>query len=217
MRFRDRIDAGKRLADRLKTFANQPNVIILALPRGGVPVAFEIAQALNLSLDVLNVRKLGVPGHEEMAMGAIAAGNVRIMNQDIVRSLNIPETAIQRVIEEEQVELARRERLYRDARPAPAVEGKTVLLVDDGLATGATMAAAVSAVKQQKPARIIVAVPTGSGAACAEFENMVSEVICLNKPDDFGAVGLWYEHFSQTTDQEVRQLLEQVQKHAEAR
>lgn len=205
--FRDRSEAGRLLAAKLRAYTNRPDVLVLALPRGGVPVAYEVARALGAPLAVFIVRKLGVPGREEFAMGAVATGGVRVLNEDVVRGLGIPDYAIDKVAEREQQELKRRERLYRDAAPPPDVRGKTVILIDDGLATGATMEAAIKALRQQQPARIVVAVPTASSEACDELKAKADEVICLITREPFYAVGLWYENFSQTTDEEVRDLL----------
>jgi predicted phosphoribosyltransferase len=205
--FRDRREAGRLLAARLSAYANRPDVVVLALPRGGVPVAAEVARALGAPLDVFVVRKLGVPGHEEFAFGAIATGGVRVLNEDVVRALQIPDRVIDAVAAREQEELARRERVYRGDRPPLDVRGRTVILVDDGLATGATMHAAIRALRQQQPARIVVAVPTASPEACDELKRVVDDVVCATTPDPFYAVGLWYEDFSQTTDEEVRELL----------
>jgi predicted phosphoribosyltransferase len=206
-RFRDRRDAGRFLATKLTAHANRPDVLVLALPRGGVPVAAEVARALGAPLDVFLVRKLGVPGHEELAMGAIATGGVRVLNEEVVRALRIPTHVIDTVTAGEQAELSRRERLYRGARPPIDVRDRTVILVDDGLATGATMHAAVRALRQQRPARIVVAVPIAPPETCEELSKEVDEVICAVTPEPFYAVGLWYEDFSQTTDNEVRDLL----------
>jgi putative phosphoribosyl transferase len=206
-RFRDRPDAGRQLAAKLMGYANRPNVLVLALPRGGVPVAFEVAQALNAPLDVFLVRKLGLPGHEELAMGAIASGGVVVRNSEVVDMLRIPDRVIDAVAAQEQRELERRELAYRDDRPAPDVHGKTVILVDDGLATGATMHAAAAALREQQPDRIVVAVPTAAPATCDEFRDVVDEIVCAITPEPFYAVGIWYEDFSQTTDDEVRDLL----------
>jgi predicted phosphoribosyltransferase len=206
-RFRDRSEAGRRLADKLTAYANRPDVLVLALPRGGVPVAYEIARALGAPLDVFLVRKLGVPGYEELAMGAVATGGVRVLNAEVVDGLRIPDHVIEAVAAGEQQELARRERLYRGDRPAPEVRGRTVIVVDDGLATGATMLAAIRALRAQKPARIVVAVPTGAPETCQQLKAEADDVICAITPEPFHAVGLWYENFSQTTDDEVRDLL----------
>jgi predicted phosphoribosyltransferase len=208
MIYRDRTEAGKRLAAELTEYANRPDVLVLALPRGGVPVAFEVARALGAPLDIFLVRKLGVPGHEELAMGAIATGGVRVLNKDVVRYLNIREEVVDAVAAEEQRELVRREKLYREERPAPDVSGKTVILVDDGLATGSTMRAAAAALRQQSPTRIVIGVPVSSPATCDEFRDEVDEIVCAVTPEPFQAVGQWYEDFSQTTDDEVRELLE---------
>ncbi|MCZ7573896.1 MAG: phosphoribosyltransferase [Ardenticatenaceae bacterium] len=212
--FRDRFEAGRVLATELAEYANRPDVLVLALPRGGVPVAFEVAGELNVPLDVFLVRKLGVPGHEELAMGAIASGGTRVLNREVVRALNVPPNVIDRVGAAEQGELERRERLYRGDSPRPDVSGRIVILVDDGLATGATMRAAVAALRKQNPARIVVAVPTAAPETCNEFRDEVDEIICAITPEPFYAVGLWYEDFSQTTDEEVRDLLERANEHA---
>lgn len=208
MLFKNRKAAGQFLAKELATYANRQDVLVLALPRGGVPVAFEVAKALNAPLDVFVVRKLGVPEQEELAMGAIASGGVRVLNKNIVRSLDISETAINQVVAKEQQELERRERLYRGVHPVPTLHERTVILVDDGLATGATMRAAVVALQQQKPAKIIVAVPVSASETYQEFQSKVDEVVCAATPNPFYSVGLWYEDFPQTTDEEVRVLLE---------
>jgi predicted phosphoribosyltransferase len=205
--FRDRKEAGQLLAAKLAAYANRPDVLVLALPRGGVPVAYEVARALKAPLDVFVVRKLGLPGHEEFAMGAVATGGVRVLNDELVRSLRIPEYLIDNVVAKEEQELARREHLYRGNRPPPDVCGRTVILVDDGLATGATMLAAIKALQKQQPARIVVAVPTAAPETCEELRAEVHDVICAITPQSFHAVGLWYEDFSQTTDEEVRNLL----------
>lgn len=205
--FRDRREAGRFLAEKLAAYANRPDLIVLALPRGGVPVAYEVARALGAPLDVFVVRKLGVPGHEEYAMGAIATGGVRVLNEELVRTLGMPERVLDAVVAREQQELARRERLYRGQRPPPEVRGRTAILVDDGLATGATMQAAVKALRRLQPARIVVAVPTASPETCEQMRTEADEVICATTPEPFHAVGLWYQDFSQTTDDEVRELL----------
>ena len=208
--FRDRSEAGKLLAKQLTAYTNQHNVLVLALPRGGVPVAFEVARALHVPLDVIVVRKLGVPGQEELAMGAIATGGVRILNNDVVKFLGIPDEMIDKIAANEQPELERRERLYRGDRPAYDVRGRTLILVDDGIATGATMHAAVAALKQQQPAHIIIGVPTAAPSTCDEFAHEVDELVCVLRPEPFIAVGYWYRQFSQTSDEEVRSLLEQA-------
>jgi erythromycin esterase-like protein/predicted phosphoribosyltransferase len=205
--FRDRHEAGRVLARRLAKYADRPDVIVLALPRGGVPVAYEVASALDAPMDVFVVRKLGIPGYEELAMGAVASGNVRVLNDQLVRRLGIPDHVIDEAAAREQQELARRERLYRGGRPPPDVRDRTVVLVDDGLATGATMHAAIQALRQQQPARIVVAVPTAAPETCEELRAEVDDVICAITPEPFHAVGLWYREFSQTTDEEVRDLL----------
>jgi predicted phosphoribosyltransferase len=210
MFYRDRAEAGRVLASKLSAYADRQNVVVLALPRGGVPVAFEVAQALHAPLDVFLVRKLGLPGHQELAMGAIASGGVRVLNDEVVRSLQIPDEVIDSVAEEEQQELGRRERLYRGDRPPLDVRGKTIILVDDGLATGASMRAAVAALRQMGPAGIVVAVPVGATETCWDLRNEADEVVCGHTPEPFRAVGLWYEDFSQTSDVEVRELLERA-------
>jgi putative phosphoribosyl transferase len=208
MLFRDRIEAGQLLAKSLNKYAGRTDVVVLALPRGGLPVAAEVAHALRAPLDVFLVRKLGVPGHEELAMGAIASGGIRVLNDDVVRYQRISETAIEAVAREEQRELQRRERLYRGDRPVTDVHGKIVILIDDGLATGATMRAAVKALRGQDPSRIVVAVPVGSRETCGEFEGEADEAICARTPEPFYAVGAWYDDFSPTTDSEVREILQ---------
>lgn len=205
--FRDRIEAGELLADSLQTFRDRDDVIVLALPRGGVPVAAEIARRLHVPFDVFVVRKLGVPGHEELAMGAIASGGVRLVNDEVVVPLGIPPNVIDSVARSEQIELARREELYRGTREPIGLTGKTVILVDDGLATGSTMRAAVMAVRRQQPARIVVAVPVGARETCAGLAREADDVVCLRTPDPFVAVGLWYRDFTPTSDSEVRALL----------
>jgi len=205
--FRDRAEAGRRLAEKLVEYAGRPDVLVLALPRGGVPVAFEVAQALKAPLDVFVVRKLGVPGHEELAMGAIASGGITVLNEDVIQVLHPRFRVIEAVAAREFQELGRRERAYRDDRPAIEVRGRTVILVDDGLATGSTMRAAVAALRRLSPARLIVAVPTAAPSTCAEIGREADECICCITPDPFHAVGIWYEDFSQTTDEEVHDLL----------
>lgn len=208
--FRDRADAGRFLADHLSAYVGRPDVLVLALPRGGVPVAYEVAVALATPLDVFLVRKLGVPGQEELAMGAIATGGVRVLNEDVVRALRIPDAEIDRVAWQEQQELIRREQEYREGRPAPDVRGRTVILVDDGLATGATMRAGAAALRLLNPAKRIVAVPVAAIETCALLSAEVDEVVCARTPDPFYAVGHWYEDFAQTTDAEVRAFLAQA-------
>ena len=208
--FRDRRHAGRVLAQSLSRYAGRHDVIVLALPRGGVPVAFEVAAALRAPLDVFVVRKLGVPGHEEYAMGAIASGGVRVLNDEMVHSIGLPEAAVERVLRAAQFELERRERLYRDARPPPEVRGRTAIVVDDGLATGSTMRAAVAALRLQRPARIVVAVPTAAADTCELLRREADEVVCSSTPEPYRAVGLWYEDFSQTSDEDVRELLERA-------
>jgi predicted phosphoribosyltransferase len=205
--FSDRRHAGAVLADRLKHLANRNDIVVLALPRGGVPVGFEVARALRARLDVFVVRKLGLPGHPEFAMGAIASGDVQVINEDVLESYPVPQAAIEDVARAERLELERRERAYRDGRPLVAIAGRTVILVDDGLATGSTMRAAVLAVRRLHPAHILVAVPVGAWQACQALREAADEVVCAFTPEPFSAVGLWYADFSQTTDEEVRQLL----------
>jgi putative phosphoribosyl transferase len=206
-RFRDRTEAGQLLAAQLKEYAHRPDVLVLGLPRGGVPVAFEVAQALSSPLDICLVRKLGVPGHRELALGAIAAGGVRVLNHDVINWLNISSHTIEEVAARELQELQRRERAYRGNRLRPEICDRTVILVDDGLATGATMRAAVTVLKSQQPRQLIVAVPVAPREACAVLRTEVDRVICLATPEPFQAIGLWYDNFAQTTDQEVRTLL----------
>ena len=205
--FKDRSDAGKRLAAKLQVYANRPDVIVLGLPRGGIPVAFEVARKLRLSLDVFVVRKLGVPGREELAMGAIASGGIEVLNDNIVRGLNISRAVIESVARKEGEELKRREQLYRGNRASLNVKDLTVILVDDGLATGATMRAAVQALRIQKPVSVVVAVPVASPEACQELGDEADDIVCAITPEPFYSVGSWYEDFSQTTDDEVRTLL----------
>jgi len=206
IRFADRRQAGRVLAQDLLRYRGDPSVIVLALPRGGVPVAFEVAQALDAPLDVFVVRKLGLPGHEEYAMGAIATGDVRVMNQDLANA-GIPQAAIEAVAARERIELARRERLYRGERPPIAIEDHTVIIVDDGLATGSTMLAAATAVRKQRPRRIVVAVPVAAAETCQSLRDVVDEVVCPATPEPFVAVGVWYEDFRQVSDDEVHVLL----------
>jgi putative phosphoribosyl transferase len=208
--FRDRTEAGKRLGGKLAKYAGRPDVVVLGLPRGGVPVAFEVSRALGAPLDIFLVRKLGVPGHEELAMGAIAPGGVRVLNEDVIRGLKISERELAAVAARELVELERRARAYRGDRPQPSLRDRTVVLVDDGIATGASMRAAVTALRAQKVSRIVIAVPVAPADARAYFERAVEEMVCLATPEPFLAVGVWYEDFSQTTDEEVREILKRA-------
>jgi putative phosphoribosyl transferase len=210
--FRDRLDAGQQLAARLGAYANRPDVIVLALPRGGVPVAYEVATALHAPLDVFLVRKLGVPGIPELAFGALASGGIVVTNPEVIAELNIRESEIQQVVAREQKELERRERIFRGDRPPLALRHQTVIVVDDGLATGATMRAVVHALRQQSPARVIVAVPTAPREVCAELSREVDELICLMTPQTFYAISVWYEDFGQTSDAEVRELLARAER-----
>jgi putative phosphoribosyl transferase len=208
--FKDRRDAGIELAKQLNHYKDRENVTVLGLPRGGVPVAFEVAKALEAPMDVFLVRKLGVPGHEELAMGAIASGGVRVLNEGVVGALDIPSRLIDKIAEREQEELERREQAYRGGKPQLNNSGKTVILVDDGLATGSSMRAAVEGLRAQGPEKIIVAVPTASPETCEAFENDVDEIVCAETPSPFYGVGLWYTDFSQTSDEEVRALLQEA-------
>jgi putative phosphoribosyl transferase len=205
--YRDRAEAGRVLASLLTPHTNAAGGIVLALPRGGVPVAFEVAKALHLPLDVFLVRKLGVPGHEELAMGAIASGGIRVVNDDVMESLGLTEDHLKRVAMRESAEIERRERIYRGDRPLPALEGREVILIDDGLATGATMRAAARASRMQQPSRLTIAVPVGARSSCAEMKTEADEVVCAIAPDNFQAVGFWYDDFRETTDDEVKSLL----------
>jgi predicted phosphoribosyltransferase len=209
-RFRDRRDAGIQLASKLSSYANHPSVLVLGLPRGGVPVAYEVAAALRAPLDVFVVRKLGVPGHRELAMGAIASGGIRVLNMEVIDAVRIPAAMIDAVAAQEQQELERQQRTYRGAALFPCLTGRTVIVVDDGLATGSTMRAAVRALRQSNPARIVVAVPVGAAETCRSLALEADQVVCCNVPETFTAVSVWYEEFSQTTDQEVRNLLEAI-------
>jgi putative phosphoribosyl transferase len=208
--FRDRHEAGRLLAGRLAVYTDRPDVVVLALPRGGVPVAFEIAAALRVPLDIMVVRKLGVPGHEELAMGAIASGGVQVVNQEVVQYLGLSQAVLESVAATEYQELTRREQAYRGSRGPTIVEGRTVILVDDGLATGSTMRAAVAALRGRHPARIVIAVPTAAPETCEELKAEVDEIVCATTPTPFYGVGQWYDDFSQTTDEEVRDLLERA-------
>lgn len=209
-RFRDRREAGRRLGAALQSYANRRDVIVLALPRGGVPVGYEVATRLAAPLDVFVVRKLGLPGHEELAMGALASGGLRVLDDELIRIARVSASDLQRVTDAEQAELEAREQRYRGDRPFPDIRGKTAILVDDGLATGATMRAAIAALRLEGPARIVVAVPVGAPEVCEAFHSIADDVVCAATPEPFHAVGLWYDDFSQTTDDEVRELLERA-------
>jgi putative phosphoribosyl transferase len=208
--FANRTEAGRLLAEKLVQYAGRDDVIVLGLPRGGVPVAFEVARRLDVPLDVFIVRKLGVPGFEELAAGAIASGGVRVLNEDVMRSIPHADEAIEAVTARETAELERREQIYRDGRPAPELRDRIVILVDDGLATGASMRAAVKALRQSGAAKIVVAVPVGPPDTCRELQEEADETICLSTPEFFQAVGQYYEDFSQTSDEDVRELLSQA-------
>jgi putative phosphoribosyl transferase len=210
MIFKNRTDAGQKLAARLTRYANRGDVLVLALPRGGVPVAYEVAKELKAPLDIFLVRKVGVPGYEELAMGAIAEGGVRVVNEELVNYLGIPDDVIEGIAAVEQRELERRARAYRDGRPPPDAKDRIVILIDDGLATGSTMRAAAAALRPQKPKRIVVAVPVSSPETCDEFRSEVDEIVCAVTPQHFQGVGRWYEDFSQTSDEEVRELLKKA-------
>lgn len=209
MIFQNRYDAGRQLARRLDHLAGRDDVMVLALPRGGVPVASEVARALGAPLDVLIVRKIGTPGREELAVGAIASGGVIVVNEEIANQLGITRGEIRDLAVPEQIELARRQRIYRDDRPFPDLNDKVVILVDDGLATGSTMRAAVQAVRKLGPSQVVVAVPVGAGETCARLRELADEVVCVEEPEPFFAVGNWYQDFEQTSDAEVRELLEE--------
>lgn len=209
-RFHDRTEAGKQLGQALIRYADRPEVLVLALPRGGVPVAFEVAQALKAGLDVFVVRKLGVPGHEELAMGAIASGGVRVLNEPVVAGCGLAPHTIEAVAARELRELQRREHAYRDGRPPPEIRGRTIILVDDGIATGATMRAAVTALRRKDAARIVVAVPVAAPSTIERMRPEVDELVALLTPGSFAGVGQWYDDFAQTTDEQVRALLAQA-------
>ena len=208
--FRDRRQAGRKLAPLLRHFIGRHDVVVLALPRGGVPVAYEVAVAIGLPLDVFTVRKLGVPGHEEFAMGAIGSGGAYVLNEGVIDALHISQDQVVRIAERERQELERREHLYRDHRPYPELAEKIVILIDDGLATGASMLVAVNALRQKRVAKIVVAIPVASVEACSLLRENADEVICYSTPERFGGVGAWYADFSQVTDEEVRALLNQA-------
>jgi predicted phosphoribosyltransferase len=209
-RFSDRREAGERLAERLRDYAGRPDVLVLALPRGGVPVGFVVAETLRLPLDVFVVRKLGVPGQEELAMGALASGGVRVLDDELIRLAGVSSHDIERATAAATDELLRQEVRYRGERPFPELRDKTVILVDDGLATGSTMRAGVRALRAQRPAAIIVAVPVGAPETCEALRAVADDVVCIETPEPFRAVGLWYEDFSQTTDEEVHTLLDRA-------
>jgi len=213
--FHDRADAGRALAKQLDGYAGRHDVVVLALPRGGVPVGYQVAEALGAPLDIFVVRKLGTPGHRELAMGAIASGGVRVLNDDVVRWLNIRPEQIESVAREEEQELIRREAAYKAGRPPVSLKDRVVILVDDGLATGSTMKAAVQAVKQHGPSRVIVAVPVGAPETCRDLREYADEVVCVSMPERFSAVGQWYERFDQTSDDEVRELLTRAAERSE--
>jgi len=209
-RFQNRTEAGRRLAAALVRYAGRNDVLVLGLPRGGVPVAFEIASALDAPLDVFIVRKLGLPGHEEFGIGAIASGGMRIVDESVLRAYGVDADTLDQITTRELRELGRREQLYRDGRPFPAIENRIVILVDDGLATGSTMRAAVAALREKRPREIVVAVPVGARETCAAMAALADEIVCLETPDPFYAVGLWYMNFEQTEDEEVHDLLERA-------
>ncbi len=214
-RFRNRTEAGQLLAEQLLAYRDRPDVLVLGLPRGGVPVAYEIARALHLPLDICLVRKLGTPRHPELAMGAIASGNVRVLNRDVLQSLHISPEALEQTTQREERELQRRDRCYRGEQPLPVVQDRVVILVDDGLATGSTMRAAITTLRTQNPREIVVAVPLAPASLCRELAQEVDRLVCLLMPESFQAIGFWYDNFTQTTDEEVRQLLGQVARYDE--
>jgi len=206
-RFSNRIEAGRLLAQKLMAYADREDVLVLGLPRGGVPVAYEVAKVLNAPLDICLVRKLGVPAHKELAMGAIASGGVRVLNYDVISWLGISGKTIDQVAERELRELQRRDRAYRGDRPFPDIHNRILILVDDGIATGSTMKAAIEVLRQEQPQKIVVAVPVAPPSVYQELGKTVEQVVCVMTPEPFYAIGLWYEDFSQTTDEEVRHLL----------
>ncbi|MBI4212848.1 MAG: phosphoribosyltransferase [Chloroflexi bacterium] len=209
-RFRDRRHAGQILARQLERFADRPDVLVLGLPRGGVPVAYEVARELGALLDVFIVRKLGVPGYEELAMGAIATGGVQVLDPEVMQMASVTQSELDAVIEREQRELARRESAFRGSRPPPEIAGRTVILVDDGLATGASMRAAVGALRRQEPRLLVVGVPVASRAGCRQFEELVDEIVCILTPEPFHAVGLWYQDFSDPSEDDIRAMLDRA-------
>jgi putative phosphoribosyl transferase len=209
-RFRNRAEAGSLLARKLERYRDVAGVLVLGLPRGGVPVAYEVAIALNAPLDILLVRKLGVPGQDELAMGALASNGIQILNQPVIEYLGIPEPIVEAVTEQELEELERRERLYRGVRPPADIRGKTVIVIDDGLATGSTMKAAIAALRRQNPEKIVIAVPTAAPETCEELKSAADEVVCAITPEPFYAVGFSYEDFEQTTDEEVKELIQRA-------
>jgi putative phosphoribosyl transferase len=217
--FHNRFEAGRQLAQRLADYGDRDDVLVLALPRGGVPVAYEVAQALHVPMDLVLVRKLGLPGQEELAMGAIATGGTRVLNQEVLQQVAVPPQTLEQVTQREHQELNRRQRLYRGDQPDPQVQGRIVIVIDDGLATGSTMLAAVQALRQQAPARIVAAVPVAPPETCDMLSEYVDELVCLLQPSSFGGVGRWYDDFDQTSDQEVRDLLQHAaqQQHGPAR
>jgi putative phosphoribosyl transferase len=213
LKFRDRLDAGRQLASRLGEYADRPDTLVLGLPRGGVPVAFEVARALSAPLDVFVVRKLGLPHHEELAMGAIAMGGARVLDLALIRQMGVSDAEIEQVTRREEIELERRQRQYRGDRPLPDIAGRVMILVDDGLATGSSMRVAVAALREKRPGKIVVAVPTAPEETCEMLRAAADEVVCALMPEPFYAVGLWYGDFSQTSDEEVHDLLERSQGH----
>jgi putative phosphoribosyl transferase len=216
MRFHDRLEAGQVLAKQLSHYRGEPNLLVLALPRGGVPVAFEVAKALDAPLDVFLVRKLGLPGHEELAMGAVANGGIEVLNEDVVGQLHIPRELIENAAQRERRQIERQRQLYRDGLAAPKIEDRVIILVDDGLATGSTMRAAIAALRSQRPKRLIVAVPVGAAVTCGELRHKVDELVCAICPRQFMSVGNWYEDFSPTSDITVQQLLEEAAERQQA-
>jgi putative phosphoribosyl transferase len=211
MQFKNRQAAGKFLAQKMLKYREEPNLLVLALPRGGVPVAVEVAKLLDAPMDLFMVRKLGVPNHEELALGAVATGGARVLNRKVIEAFHVTQAELDAVIEAEMKELERRQRVYRSNRPLPQIQGRTIILIDDGLATGASMRAAILALSQQKPRKIIVGVPTASVETCNEFRQYVDEIVCAITPDQFYAVGLWYKDFAQVTDEEVHRLMLDMQ------